>query len=127
MKMKLILCFVLLFSTPVKLESKYVSLLNLLDMTNPVIIGTMDDFKNRELFVLMKDVMKLNQTICLTKNFSSETFQHSPGMIFRSYELNIADLYGKNCSAMIQKPWIIIGTVILQNLYNFIFLSVYQI
>ena len=78
-------------------------------MTNPVILGTMDDFKNRELFVFMKDVMKLNQTICLTKNFSNNTFQHSPGMIFRSYELKIADLYGK-----IQKPWIIIGMVVLK-------------
>ena len=78
-------------------------------MTNPVILGTMDDFKNRELFVFMKDVMKLNQTICLTKNFSNNTFQHSPGMIFKSYELKIADLYGK-----IQKPWIIIGMVVLK-------------
>ena len=78
-------------------------------MTNPVIVGTMDDFKNRELFVLMKDFMKLDQTICLTKNFSNNTFQHSPGMIFRSYELKIADLYGK-----IQKPWIIIGMVVLK-------------
>ena len=78
-------------------------------MRNPVILGTMDDFKNRGLFVFMKDVMKLNQTICLTKNFSNNTFQHSPGMIFRSYELKIADLYGK-----IQKPWIIIGMVVLK-------------
>ena len=101
METKLILLFVFLFSTPVKLDSKYVSLLNLLDMTNPVILGTMDDFKNRELFVFMKDVMKLNQTICLTKNFSNNTFQHSPGVIFRSYELKIADLYGKHFSDMI--------------------------
>ena len=83
-------------------------------MTNPVIVGTMDDFKNRELFVFMKDVMKLNQTICLTKNFSNNTFQHSPGMIFRSYELKIDDLYGKSFSAIIQKPWIIIGMVVLK-------------
>ena len=83
-------------------------------MTNPVIVGTMDDFKNRELFVFMKDVMKLNQTICLTKNFSNNTFQHSPGMIFGSYELKIADLYGKDSSAIVQKPWIIIGMVVLK-------------
>jgi hypothetical protein len=114
MKTKLILWFVFLFSTPVKLDSKYVSLLNLLDMTNPVIVGSMDDFKNRELFVFMKDVMKLNQTICLTKNFSNNTFQHSPGMIFGSYELKIADLYGKDSSAIVQKPWIIIGMVVLK-------------
>ena len=85
-------------------------------MTNPVIVGTMDEFKDRELFVLMKDVMKLNQTICLTKNFSNNTFQHSPGMIFRSYELKITDLYGKNVSAIIQKPWIIIGMVTLREI-----------
>ena len=83
-------------------------------MTNPVIVGTMDDFKNRELFVLMKDFMKLDQTICLTKNFSNNTFQHSSGMIFRSNELKIGDLHGKNSSAVIQKPWIIIGMVALK-------------
>ena len=83
-------------------------------MTNPVIVGTMDDFKNRELFVLMKDFMKLDQTICLTKNFSNNTFQHSPGMVFASYELKIAELYGKNFSVIIQKPWVIIGMAILK-------------
>ena len=114
MKVILILWFVFLFSTPVKLDSKYVSLLNLLDMKNPVIVGTTDDFKDRELFVLMKDVMKLNQTIGLTKNVNNTTFQHSPGMIFRSHEIKIAGLYGKNFSAIIQKPWIIIGMVIIK-------------
>ena len=82
-------------------------------MKNPVIVGTTNDFKDRELFVLMKDVMKLNQTIGLTKNVNNTTFQHSPGMIFRSHGIKIAGLYGKKSSAIIQKPWIIIGMVVL--------------
>jgi hypothetical protein len=93
-------------------------------MTNPVIVGTTDDFKNRELFVLMKDVMRLNQTISFTTSFSNNTLHNSPGMIFRSYEQKIADLYGQNSSANIQNPWIIIGIDISKNSIQFHFYTV---
>jgi hypothetical protein len=122
--MKLIFWFVFLFLSPVALDCKYVSLLHILDMTNPVIVGTTDDFKNRELFVLMKDVMRLNQTISLTTSFSNNTLHNSPGMIFRSYEQKIADLYGQNSSANIQNPWIIIGIDISKNSIQFHFYTV---
>ena len=117
----MIFWFVFLFLSPVKLDCKYVSLLHILDMKNPVIVGTTDDFKSRELFVLMKDFMRLNQTICLTTSFKNNTLQDSPGIIFISYEHKIADLYGQTSSKNIHNPWIIIGIDRFKNSIQFYF------
>ena len=73
--------------------------------------GTKDDLKDVESFELMKDLMKRNQSICITTKFSNDTLQNSPGMIFRSYEHRITDLYGQKSSANIEKPWIILGQI----------------
>ena len=96
--MQLLFWFVFLILSPVELDCKYVPLIHILDMKNPVIVGTTDDFKSRELFVLMKDVMRLNQTICLTTSFKNNTLPDSPGIIFISYEHKIADLHGQKSS-----------------------------
>ena len=74
-------------------------------------LGQKDDLKNVELFNLMKDLMKNKQSICITTKFSNDTLQNSPGMIFRSYENRIIDLYGQESSANIQNPWIILGRI----------------
>ena len=73
--------------------------------------GTKDDLKDVELFELMKDLMKRNQSICITTKFSNDMLQNSPGLIFRSYEHRINDLYGQESSAKIQNPWIILGQI----------------
>ena len=73
--------------------------------------GTKDDLKDVESFELMKDLMKHNQSICITTKFNNDTLQNSPGMIFRSYEDRITDLYGQESSANIQNPWIILGQI----------------
>ena len=73
--------------------------------------GTKDDLKDVESFELMKDLMKRNQSICITTKFNNDTLQNSPGMIFRSYEDRITDLYGQESSANIQNPWIILGQI----------------
>ena len=44
----------------------FLSLLNQLNMTNPVVIGRISDLKKKEMFILMKNVMSLDQTISLT-------------------------------------------------------------
>ena len=86
----------------------YLSLLNELDITNPVIVERSSDIKDKKMFDFMKDVMKLNQTICLTTKIRNGTFRDSPGLIFNPDDHNIARFYGLKDHA-IQKPWIIVG------------------
>ena len=107
--MKWICAWMIFFTSLIESDCKYMSLLNQLDMRNPVIVGTKDDLKNVELFNLMKDLMKHNQSICITTRFTNDILQNSPGLIFRSYEHKITDLYGQESSANIQNPLIILG------------------
>ena len=55
--------------------------------------------------------MRDKQSICITTKFSNNTIQNSPGMIFKSYEHRIIDLYGQESSGNIQNPWIILGQI----------------
>ena len=109
--MKWIHVWIIFFTCLIESDCKYMSLLNQLDMKNPVIVGRNDDLKNVELFNLMKDLMKHNQSICITTRFGNDTLQNSPGIIFRSYKDRITDLYGQESSANIQNPWIILGEI----------------
>ena len=65
------------------------------------------------MFDLLRDVMKLNQSICLPTKFSNETLQKSSGVIFTSEEYDIDYLFGQTSNnAIIQKPWIIEGNIL---------------
>ena len=74
-------------------------------MKNPIIIGTKSALKTKNMFDLMKDVMKQNQTICLTLNITDQNFQLSPG-IFLDQPIS-RNLFRNDTN--FKKPWIIIG------------------
>ena len=52
-------------------------------MKNPVIIGNAEDLRTKEMFQLMKETMKLNQTILLATTIRIEILQTSPGILIR--------------------------------------------
>ena len=79
MKRLLLLCHIV-FATE---NGNYLSILDQLDMSNPMIIGELGYLRNRKMFHLMKNVMILNQSICLTTTITNNTIQKSPGIIFK--------------------------------------------
>ena len=44
----------------------YLSILDKLDMSNPMIVGELGYLRNQHMFHLMKNVMMFNQSICLS-------------------------------------------------------------
>ena len=58
-------------------------------MANPIIVGRQEDLNTKELFNLMKDVMRLDQTISLTTVIRNGTLKNSPGIILRQGLLDI--------------------------------------
>ena len=81
----------------------YLSLLDTLHMSNPMIIGELRYLRNQNMFHLMKNVMMLNQSICLTTTIQNNTLQRSAGIIFKTNTSTFNDQI-----THIQKPWIII-------------------
>ena len=88
-------------------NSSLLSILTQLDMKNPIVIGRNSDIKNKEMHNLMKDVMKLNQTIAFT-NLRNISVQKNTGIIFQSDEYTFDELFDQKRNAIIQKPWIIV-------------------
>ena len=62
-------------------NSKFSYLLQEFDMKNPIIVGSKIDLKNKEMFDLMKKVMKLNQSIALIDRIRNGSLQQTPGII----------------------------------------------
>ena len=90
-------------------DYNYLPLLNQLGMSNPVIIGENSKLKNKEMFHLMKDVMKLNQTICLTTNIRNTSLLKSPGIAIEPFNENFKSLFDtQNMNANTKRPWIIV-------------------
>ena len=86
----------------------YLSMLNRLHMSNPIIVGELGYLRNQNMFHLMKDVMMLNQSICLTTTIQNNTLQRSPGIIFKTNLADTSMFLDQIKSTHIQKPWIII-------------------
>ena len=102
--MEWILFAFLLIHTVFATESfNYLSILDQLDMSNPMIVGEFEYLRNRNMFHLMKNVMTLNQSICLTTTIQNNTLQKSAGIIFKTNTSTFNDQI-----THIQKPWIII-------------------
>ena len=107
--MKWTFYLVLCYGTLIMADYNYLPLLNRLSMSNPVIVGKKSNFRNPEMFHLMKDVMKLNQTICLTYNVRNISLLNSPGIIIESFNENIRSLFdNQTMKANIKGPWIIV-------------------
>ena len=78
-------------------------------MINPVIISNASDLKTTEMFQLMKETMKLDQTILLTTTIRIEILQKSPGILIRSDKYTTDSFFWKKNNTKISKPWIITG------------------
>ena len=85
----------------------YLSMLNKLDMSNPMVVGESEYLRNRKMFHLMKNVMMFNQSICLTTTIRNNTLR-SPGIFLKTNARTPIKFYDQIKSARIQKPWIII-------------------
>ena len=106
--MQWILFAILLLSMVFATESyNYLSLLNQLDMSNPMVVSEFGNLRNQKMFHLMKNVMILNQSICLTTNIRNNTLR-SPGIFLKTNARAPIKFYDQIKSARIQKPWIII-------------------
>ena len=105
--MKLI-AFYILFHVH-KVNCIFLSLLYQLEMINPVIIGNASDLRTKEMFQLMKETMKLDQTILLTTTIRIEILQKSPGILIRSDKYTTDSFFWKKNNTKISKPWIITG------------------
>ena len=100
---------VLCYGTLIVADYNYVALLNELGMSNPVIVGEKSKLRSKEMFHLMKDVMKLNQTICLTYNIRNISLLKSPGIMIEPFNENIKSLFdNQTMKANIKRPWIIV-------------------
>ena len=104
MKWLLLLCHIV-FATE---NGNYLSILDQLDMSNPMIIGELGYLRNRKMFHFMKNVMTLNQSICLTTTITNSTLQRSPGIIFTTNARATFKFQDQITSAHINKPWIIV-------------------
>ena len=90
-----------------QVNCQFLSLLQELDMKNPVIIGNKSLLKTKNMFSLMKSIMTQNQSICLTSNLKSQHVHQSAGIILD--QILFTNLMQKN--ANFKKPWIIFGKV----------------
>ena len=88
---------------------KFFSILSELGMRNPIIVGRQSDLKTKELFNLMKDIMRVDQTISLTTTIRNSSLQKSPGIMLRPDQFGIVFFYGQKANRNIQNPWIIVG------------------
>ena len=106
--MKWIIHVALVFMNLFEAHCVFLSLLNQLDMTNPIIIGDINNLRTKEMFTLMKNVMNLNQTICLSTSFRNDSLQTSPGIVTQSTKHTSAKFFGQNTFANVKKPWILV-------------------
>jgi hypothetical protein len=107
--MKWIIHLGLVFMIIFQAHCGFLSLLKKLDMTNPIIIGKINDLRTKEMFTLMKKVMSLNQTVCLSTSIrNNSSLETSPGIVIHPSKQNSALFFGQKTYANIQKPWILV-------------------
>lgn len=72
-------------------------------MVNPVIIGKNESLRSREMFQFMKDMMNLNQSVCMTTKIINDSFVKSSG-VWIEPDNDYMYKYMK-----VKKPWILVG------------------
>ena len=98
--------FYWLILTPlIQVNCQFLSLLQELEMKNPVIIGNISVLKTRNMFDMMKYIMKQNQSIHLTTNIRNGSIQYSAGIVLDPNVSKMLLLMNKH----LRKPWIIGG------------------
>ena len=105
--MKCIHLYLLTLGLHFQTYCQFLSLLEELEMKNPVIIGDMIELKTKDMFDTTKHVMKLNQTICVNTKIWNGSIEHSPGIVLSKNTSKIILQINKNQ----RKPWIIVGSM----------------
>ena len=89
----------------IQVHCQFLSILQELDMRNPIIFGDNKVFKMDKMVQLMKKIMKQNQSVWITSNLNNGSMQESPGIILRQ---NVPDTFYE-IPMNLHKPWVIIG------------------
>ena len=92
----------------IHVHCQFLSILQELDMRNPIIVGDNKALKMDKMAHLMKKIMKQNQSVWITSNLNNGSMQESPGIILRQ---NVPDTFYE-IPMNLHKPWVIIGKVI---------------
>ena len=92
----------------IQVNCQFLSILQELEMKNPVIVGDIKELKIDKMFHVMKVIMKQNQNVLITSNIKNGSIQESPGIILRQ---NVPDKFYE-IPMNLHKPWVIIGKVI---------------
>ena len=89
----------------IQVNCQFLSIVELLDMKNPVIVGDMKALKINKMFYVMKSIMKQNQSVSITSNIKNGSIQKSPGIILKQ---NLPDTFYE-IPMNLHKPWVIVG------------------
>ena len=89
----------------IQVNSQFLSILQELEMKNPLIVGNIKELKIDKMFHAMKVIMKQNQSVLITSNIKNGSIQESPGIILRQ---NVPDNFYE-LPMNLYKPWVIIG------------------
>ena len=92
----------------IQVNCQFLSILQELEMKNPVIVGDLKELKMDVMFHLMKRIMKQNQNVLITSDIRNESIIESPGIILRQ---NLPDDFFEK-PMNLHKPWIVFGTQI---------------
>ena len=76
-----------------EVSSIFLSLLYHLKMNNPVIVGKINDLKNKDMIQLFKDVNGLDQSICMITVLKNDSLQRSSGIIVHPDNLTLDKFY----------------------------------
>ena len=89
----------------IQVNCQFLSILQELEMKNPLIVGDIKELKIDKMFNVMKVIMKQNQSVMITSNIKNGSIQESPGIILRQ---NVPDNFYE-LPMNLYKPWVIIG------------------
>ena len=89
----------------IQVNCQFLSIVQELDMKNPVIVGDMKALKINKMFYVMKSIMKQNQSVLITANIKNGSIQKSPGIILKQ---NLPDKFYE-IPMNLHKPWVIVG------------------
>ena len=89
----------------IQVNCQFLSILQELDMRNPIIVGDVKELKMDKMFHLMKSIMKKNQNVRITSKIKNRCIRESPGIILSQ---NVPDTF-YDIPMNLHKPWIIIG------------------
>ena len=89
----------------IQVNCQFLSIVQELDMKNPVIVGDIKALNINKMFYVMKSIMKQNQSVSITSNIKNGSIQKSPGIILKQ---NLPDAFYK-IPMNLHKPWVIVG------------------